>query len=425
MSASRPEPNPLPTDSPTIRWERIELDGTDAAHRIAALLQPVSRRHPDWALDHDPSWLLAPLSGDVQRSFAVVGWLGSTLIDYAAVTRAPSSLPFTIGETTLWRYPIERLQISSGDLVDVTQSNPSARLISTALLGFLAKSLRHRQLIFLQGVRVGSPLHAALQPGIGGGDRFHVIPYGDPYRRRLIDLTDSFDAYLGKLGKATRSALRKTRRRLESHLGGPVQLEVHTDLDSVARFLEQAEAVSKRTYQWHLLERGIKDREHFEAVLRNAARNGLMRCYTLICHQEPAAFMVGFVHHGRYYSTDIGYEPKWAKWSVGNVMHCEVMEDLIQNCNLARRFDFMGDTVSHQRLSCGLYLEQANYYLLPKTLEGTMLAFALRFVDGSSVLLGRVLDRLGLKARIRRWIRRRASDRGGVSSDASDGDSTR
>jgi hypothetical protein len=38
--------------------------------------------------------------------------------------------------------------------------------------------------------------------------------------------------------------------------------------------------------------------------------------------------MIGRVHRGRYYSTDIGYDPGSARWSVGN-LHAEVVRDLI------------------------------------------------------------------------------------------------
>src|SRR3954452_13478221 len=41
-----------------------------------------------------------------------------------------------------------------------------------------------------------------------------------------------------------------------------------------------------------------------------------------------------------FYYIDVGYDPKWAKFSIGSVLQWEVMEDLYRKGNTPTIFDF-------------------------------------------------------------------------------------
>jgi coenzyme F420-reducing hydrogenase alpha subunit len=82
--------------------------------------------------------------------------------------------------------------------------------------------------------------------------------------------------------------------------------------------------------------------------------------------------MIGRVHRDRYYSTDIGYDPGSARWSVGNVLHAEVVRDLIA------------------------------------TKAATLFAAASATRSGrksTSTSTARLLETFGMKSKLRKWIR--------------------
>jgi hypothetical protein len=97
--------------------------------------------------------------------------------------------------------------------------------------------------------------------------------------------------------------------------------------DDVPEFLAVAQAVSRRTYQWTLLGLGLQDKAALTARLTLAADHGWMRCYILYCGDDAAAFMLGYLYRGVYYLGEMGYDPDWAKWSVGSFLQMEILRD--------------------------------------------------------------------------------------------------
>jgi hypothetical protein len=211
------------------------------------------------------------------------------------------------------------------------------------------------------------------------------------------------DAYLGQLGKRTRADLRRNERMLLKAIDGRLEHRRFTDAGSVPELLEMAEQVSRKTYQ-RGLGLGIDNTEARRQKLMRVADLGWLRSYVLSCAGEPAAFMVGYQYDDTYYSSEIGYDPRWRQFSVGNVLHCHVVRDLIES-RCVRVFDFMyGDNENKSRLSNRSRLER-HFYLFPRSLWGRGLAFSLRGMDRASRLARRAAERLTVARQVRTFIR--------------------
>ena len=74
------------------------------------------------------------------------------------------------------------------------------------------------------------------------------------------------------------------------------------------------------------------------------ARRGWLRCYILYCKDVPVAFMVGYHYEDCFFYIDVGYDPQWAQYSVGSVLHLEVMDDLYRRGNAPVLFISRPDT---------------------------------------------------------------------------------
>ena len=98
--------------------------------------------------------------------------------------------------------------------------------------------------------------------------------------------------------------------------------------------------MSRKTYQATLLALGIRDDPATSSRLSHSAEQGWLRSYILYCENVPCAFMLGFQYGGCYYYDDVGYDPAYAKWSVGSVLQLKVIEDILDSPHPLKHFDF-------------------------------------------------------------------------------------
>lgn len=387
-------------------WKRIEQeDGQAILSDLIRESEDIFHNHPRAILEQDLSWITANTQDNRYLPIIYICRHGREMLGYTPFVLESSSIPFTLGEVTCATYSVRQLTMY-GDPVIKTEIEAGLKQdLALDLFDKVRSHIAPRQILLLLCVPSQGTLYKILKAKTTLTKQFHIMQYAANYKRRLIALPKTFEEYLKQLGSKTRSDLNRNSRKLREHVNNELAIKSYTGEPSVTEFMRLAELVSKKTYQWNLLNRGLRDSDHVKNKLLLAAKRGWMRCYILFCREKPVAFMVGYLHRGRYYSTDIGYDPEWAAWSVGNVLHCEVVRDLIERTSDAALFDFMGDRPTHERLSNGVFEEEANFYLFPKSLEGTALYLALLLTDKLSILASRILETLHLKTRVRNLIR--------------------
>jgi CelD/BcsL family acetyltransferase involved in cellulose biosynthesis len=167
-------------------------------------------------------------------------------------------------------------------------------------------------------------------------------------------------------------------------------------------------AVSCKTYQYQVLNGGLRDRDKLERRYRSTAELGWFRSYVLYAGEEPVAFQVGhvYLYRSNLHAQEIGYDPNWAKYHVGILLHTEVLMDLSSVASSVRRFDFGNDDSLHkQRLSTDSR-RGGQFYLIPATVGGTIMAKSMQATNMASAGLGAVLGRFGARKRVRDFLRR-------------------
>ena len=177
--------------------------------------------------------------------------------------------------------------------------------------------------------------------------------------RWLIDLPDTFDAYMKTLSSSTRQSQKRKMRKLEKDFD--VALEVVTEAAQVPRFLAEGEAISRLTYQWNVgqrLEDDAATRARYEAL----CEAGRLRCYLMSLDGTPRAFLRGTVEGGLYHYETPGFDPDYGRSSVGTVLLLYALRDLIEETDVSV-FDFGtgGDetgyksTYGNRSLACADY----------------------------------------------------------------------
>jgi hypothetical protein len=403
---------PAATAVPT--WSTVEaLHSARQSERIAdidRLLDSVG----DHCLDHEPRWLHTLAAEPGKRTLLWTCMQGDRLIAYAPMLVHPSSLSLEVMGKTLYQMRVERFSLTGAPVFAPGVDQPA---LSQALLAALARELGDGKVGFILGL----PSASALYTAIAAPRRdFHVLKSGPEYGRRVIELGNTYDAYLQELGSKTRKSLRYQETQLRKNTKS-FTVRGFAAVAEVPEFLHGAQQISQKTYQWHLLGQGVRDNEPMRKRLLDAASHGWFRSYVLYCDDVPAAFMLGYLYKGNYECVEIGYDPAWAKFSVGNILHLEVVRDLTSPAVGARFFDFMyGDSPNKARLTNRTWPER-NYYLIPRTLRMTAWTNLARGFNATTEGVGKILDRYDLKTKLRRLVRRSSVRDVEAAEDKSDG----
>lgn len=391
-------------------WQRVDLTQDTARAALEAEVEQLQARADPARLFHDLAWLTDSEGRDARAVDVRVARTGDSLIGYAPFVVQPWALRVRVGEITLGSLRRERLHLNAGPLFAEGSTDEAARI--AALLVDLRATLHPQQAVFIEGAAADGAVAAAVARD-DVRERYLVVEPGPRYERQWADLPATFDAYLAGMKSQTRQNLRNSRRKLERHLEGKLALRRYEREDEVGDFVARAVEVSRRTYQWRVLGLGLRDGGTLTRTLAAMARRGYTRCYLLECAGAATAFMIGYLYRGTYHYVDVGFDPEWEKWSVGTVLHMDVMRDLIEGTPRAQRFDFSSGTGVHKRRFGTRGVPEASFLLLPRTLANRSAIAAMRAADRLSTGAGALLERAGLKAAVKRLIRRR-----GVTDEA-------
>lgn len=388
-------------------WEWQDLDSLSPTIRSKTLseIQHLIINHPDATMEHDLEWLYAKCGVEKSVRAFVCYAADGVLIGYAPFFVHPSALSFELLSLTLYDYRIRRLTIASTPLIAPDHASPD---IFQSLFIKLLGSLDRRDALFGLGVPLSSQFSQFLQHNHSLRKEYLFFPHGMPYFRRFILLPKSFDEYLKNLSHGTRKQIRRAMRNLENDADLSASFRAYTLPEEISTYLALAQTVSDKTYQKALLGLGVSNNSETHQTLALAAKKGWLRSYILTCKHKPVAFQQGYLHNGTYYAELTGYDPSWADKSVGTVMQIYRIHDLIQLG--VTKLDFLyGDNEKKKSLS-NFAREEQNFYIIPRRFPISVIAQILRIFNFTTKQLGNFMEKYGLKSKIRRFLRKRATN---------------
>lgn len=219
----------------------------------------------------------------------------------------------------------------------------------------------------------------------------------------LIQLPDSFDAYIASLPERTRRHIARDCRKFERECPG---LRTFHRPEEIDIFLRDAGQISRLTYQWEL-SYGLRDDEAARQHLVGLAERGMLRCYISYLRGEPCAFGWGDLTHGKFYFRQTGYDPKFRKLSPGTALMMRIIKDMIDNTH-CRVFHFQwgGEDGYKSRLATESHVcvsMQVAQIKRPYSLVIALLDWTINLGKNS---VGLVVERGPLKTRLRSMLRR-------------------
>lgn len=218
-----------------------------------------------------------------------------------------------------------------------------------------------------------------------------------------VDIDGRFDDYLARWSSKTRYNLRRSVKKLQADNGAGL-LEIAERPEQMDAFLREAAAISRTTYQSRLLQSGLDYDEGLVRRMQALAGRGQARGYLLRHGGRAIAFAWCSAEGERLTYDVIGYLEDHAALSPGTVLLYLIVEDLFRIARF-KVLDFGVGEAPYKQMFSTRVADFADAYLLRPSWRHRLLVRAHRGLDRFSSGVGRALDRLGLKSKVRRWLR--------------------
>jgi CelD/BcsL family acetyltransferase involved in cellulose biosynthesis len=225
------------------------------------------------------------------------------------------------------------------------------------------------------------------------------------YKRHYIELNGTFAEYLAKFSSKSRSTLQRKVKKVAQASGGEVQWREYKRADEMDEFYAHAREISRKTYQEKLYDAGVPETAEYRNELIAMASRDAVRGFVLFFNGAPAAYLL-FPAVGRVliYSF-LGYDPQYRDLSLGAVLHYFAIERLFDEQQFTMLDFTEGQGPTKQLFSNGS-AAVADLFLLPDTFKNRLLLKGHDSVNRFGEAAGRLLERLGAKQQIKRWLRR-------------------
>ncbi|HEY7223782.1 MAG TPA: GNAT family N-acetyltransferase [Micromonosporaceae bacterium] len=224
------------------------------------------------------------------------------------------ALRINAGHRAFARPELRSIVVTFGGIVGCRDIDDELSVIDA-----LSEPLRtgEAEALVLQRVRRPSTLWQASQR------RLRV--YGLPVAHRSVAKKPaSLEAFLASRSSTTRRRFQKEDKRLESeHRVEVVRYDSVEQADVLAQHME---AIAAKTYQ-RAIGTGHRGDTVDAALIRLCLAKGWLRVWMLYLDGKPVAFWEGTTYGGRYLGGVTGYDPEYARKSVGRyTMHRMVAE---------------------------------------------------------------------------------------------------
>jgi CelD/BcsL family acetyltransferase involved in cellulose biosynthesis len=199
--------------------------------------------------------------------------------------------------------------------------------------------------------------------------------------------------------------LRRKVRKFERAGEGKLDWRIYTRPEEMPEFYRQALTVSLKTYQERLLGCGLPRQEGYLDELRARCKDGGAIGYLLFLNDRPVAYELSYCDDGVVGYDYVGFDPEYGNLSSGTVLMYLLIQDLFQRDGV-EIFDFTEGEGQHKSMFGTHQRRCAKTYVLRDTPANRARVHLHYQLDRFATWVGSVLEKSGLKSRIKRRLRR-------------------
>jgi CelD/BcsL family acetyltransferase involved in cellulose biosynthesis len=229
----------------------------------------------------------------------------------------------------------------------------------------------------------------------------------EKHARYGIDMTGGFQGYMAKFSAKSRSTLKRKLRKFAETSGGRIDWRRYRTPAEIEAFRALTAPLSRKTYQHKLFDTGMPEDPEFCALSRLKAGRDEVRAFLLFVNDVPVSYLYCHIERGIVSYEHVGYDQRLASLSPGTVLQVLALESLFDEARFSY-FDFLGGEGEHKKFLATSSQLCANIVVLRPRLRPLLIAGCHFAGDRLSAAAGAALERAGLKARIRRFIRSRS-----------------
>jgi CelD/BcsL family acetyltransferase involved in cellulose biosynthesis len=348
-------------------------------------------------LEHDLMWLARTYHGEHATCGAIALYRDGALVNYLPFRLRDAKLRLRLGDVTVVRLPFRALQLY-GDAIVGENADVASACAALSEIGLPYDGLTLEE----------TPTRSAIWRALKQSNKKFLVFERSRTPHYVIDLPSSYADYFQQLSQKTRTNVRRGARQLEARLGH-WEVRKFTAPENVLGMVQLIEPIAIKTFHYHLLGQDLTTSN--EQLIRNLtihAQQGWLRGYVLVGNNRPVAYVIGYLVNGCFQYELIGYDPEFANASPGIVLLAQIVEDLI-NTGTANLLDFGAGDASYKRLFSNRLYEDGELLVCRRTLYAGTAALAERLFASTSRLGVRVLQRTGMKARLKKFIRSKGS----------------
>lgn len=225
------------------------------------------------------------------------------------------------------------------------------------------------------------------------------------YPRRYIEMTGTFQDYLKTFSSKSRSTLTRKVRKFGEASGGALDVRVYRTPPEMAEFHRLAREVSRKTYQEKFYAAGLPDGPAYVKELEERAAKDAVRGFLLFQGGQPVAYLLCPAQEDRLLYDHLGHDPAVQQLSPGTVLQYAALEHLFGEGRF-RIYDFTEGDAPHKEFFATHHRDCGDVFFFRRTLKNRIAVSLHRGLDRFSARIRRLLERIGIRAWLKRLTRR-------------------
>lgn len=304
------------------------------------------------------------------------------------------TIPVKLGYKTLIKPKLNGMVVVYGGVLGQPDEQLSSRFLQE-----LAGILKQQKVdcIGFNHLPMETPFYRQIRREIPFLFRNH-FPVIDLHWR--MHIPESTDAFFQKLSKKHRANLRRTIRNFEDQYQGEIQIKIfdkNTDIDRLSR---DAETVSTQTYQ-HGLGAGFLQGPLTKSILEADCKQNRLLFSILYVKEQPLAFQWGTLLRDTYFMEKIGYDPRWTRQGIGNILFIKNL-DMLCSEHAAKYIDFGFGDASYKKSYGDIQWNEASAYVFAPRAYPIFINLFCTVIIAINIFLKSILTKSGMANKLKR-----------------------
>lgn len=314
-----------------------------------------------------------------------------TSVESVNAAKTRQSLKFTLGDFTFWQFGFDAAVLDPPLAQILNQPAGGPPLDDKAADVHVVRSLRTERR--MPRMRVANGF-------------LHYVPMQE--RRYYIEFAASFKDYLAKFSKKSRGNWQRKVKKFTAEAGGTVDWRQYRTPQEMAEFYKLAGELSRKTYQEKIFSEGFASFAGSGERIAWLAERGRARGCLLYFNGQPIAYIFCNCDGDTIRYSIVGYDQAYGELRPGDVLLYLLIEALHEE-RAFRYLDFGEGAAWYKDFYSTNSVDCARLYRFPFKPKYAIAVGLHSATNAVTSMVGAVLDRLALRQRLRRALRRTSS----------------